>query len=131
MQAAHRVSLDKEYTAYAASLRTALGMLGARYREALALSPAHADLPWKQAEQMWQGAILQHWASLPADAPLSAYVLTHDTLRTIGEQLRHTVLRVREELTISLAHAAKPAIRRTPACSTSSKRWSNSAGRPT
>ncbi|OIN77166.1 hypothetical protein BL248_03520 [Ralstonia solanacearum] len=107
MQAAHRVSLDKEYTAYAASLRTALGMLGARYREALALSPAHADLPWKQAEQMWQGAILQHWASLPADAPLSAYVLTHDTLRTIGEQLRHTVLRVREELTISLAHAAE------------------------
>ncbi|MGD7311231.1 protein-L-isoaspartate(D-aspartate) O-methyltransferase, partial [Ralstonia pseudosolanacearum] len=107
MQAAHRVSLDKEYTAYAASLRTALGMLGARYREALALSPAHADLPWKQAEQMWQGAILQHWASLPADAPLSAYVLTHDTLRMLGEQLRHTVLRVREELTISLAHSAE------------------------
>uniref|UniRef100_A0A0S4TV52 Type III effector, AWR3 n=1 Tax=Ralstonia solanacearum TaxID=305 RepID=A0A0S4TV52_RALSL len=107
MQAAHRVSLAKEYTAYAASLRTAVGTLGARYREALAQSPAHADLPWKQAEQMWQGAILQHWASLPADAPLSAYVLTHDTLRTIGKQLRRTVLRVREELTIGLAHSAQ------------------------
>ncbi|MHA6884398.1 hypothetical protein [Ralstonia pseudosolanacearum] len=107
MQAAHRVSLAKEYTAYAASLRTAVGKLGAHYREALAQSPAHADLPWKQAEQMWQGAILQHWASLPADAPLNAYVLTHDALRTIGEQLRRTVLRVREELTIGLAHSAQ------------------------
>ncbi|QQV58268.1 hypothetical protein JK151_23385 (plasmid) [Ralstonia syzygii subsp. celebesensis] len=107
MQAAHRASLTKEYTAYAASLRTAVETLGAHYREALAQPPAQSALPWRRAEQMWQGAILQHWASLPAHAPLSAYTLTHDTLRTIGEQLRRTVLRVREELTIGVAQSAE------------------------
>ncbi len=107
MQAAHRESLAKEYAAYAASLRTAVDTLGAHYREALARPPAETALPWQNAEQMWQGAILQHWTSQPANAPLSAYVLTHDTLRAIGEDLRRTVLRVREELTISVARSAE------------------------
>ncbi|MEZ0188655.1 hypothetical protein AB9X41_05390 [Ralstonia solanacearum] len=105
MQAAHREGLAKEYAAYGKSLRTAVEALKEHYRHALAAPPAalRVPLPWHSADAMWQSAILLHWASLPAGAPLSAYALTHDTLQSIGNTLRATVTRVREELTLGFA----------------------------
>ncbi|WP_197335790.1 hypothetical protein, partial [Ralstonia solanacearum] len=105
MQAAHREGLAKEYATYGKSLRTAVQALKDHYRHALAAPPAalRVPLPWHSADAMWQSAILMHWASLPLGAPLSAYTLTHDTLQSIGNALRATVMRVREELTLGFA----------------------------